>query len=168
MTADVGLRLAAVLLRLNGVGFGVFTLPAMRNLLTDRDVPIVMGFKAYGGGPFECHGLPTTVWLLAAFLLVCVAECVAGLLLWNSHRGGAVLALGLLPFAGLSLVGLRAAVWSASRHPRDRPHPSQLAQPPLGERHDAAKAASPTCSYALDAACAWSHMMLDETASQDP
>jgi hypothetical protein len=97
----VGLRIAAVLLWVNGVGFGVFTLPAMLNLLRGRDLPMVMGFKAYGGGPFERHGVITTVWLLAAFLLVCVVECVAGWSLWGGHRSGAVLALAVLPFAGL-------------------------------------------------------------------
>jgi hypothetical protein len=101
MTVHVGVRVAAVLLWLNGVGFGVFTVPAMLNLLRGREVPIVMGFKAYGGGPFERHGINTSVWLLAAFLLVCVVECVAGWLLWGGHRGGAVLALAVLPFAGL-------------------------------------------------------------------
>jgi hypothetical protein len=100
MTVNVGLRIAAVLLWLNGVGFGVFTLPAMLNLLRSQEVPIVMGFKAYGGGPFERHGVNTTVWLLAAFLLVCVVECAAGWLLWSGHRSGAVLALAVLPFAG--------------------------------------------------------------------
>jgi hypothetical protein len=101
MTVNAGLRIAAALLWINGFGFGVFTLPAMRNLLTGRELPIVMGFKAYGGGPFERHGLDTTVWLLAGFLLVCVAQCVAGWLLWGAHLFGAVLALALLPFAGL-------------------------------------------------------------------
>jgi hypothetical protein len=101
VTVHVGLRIAAVLLWLNGVGFGVFTVPAMLNLLRGRELPIVMGFKAYGGGPFERHGITTTVWLLAAFLLVCVVECVAGWLLWGGHRSGAVLALAVLPFAGL-------------------------------------------------------------------
>jgi len=101
MTVTVGPRIAAVLLWVNGVGFGVFTGPAMLNLLRGQDVPVVMGFKAYGGGPFERHGLTTTVWLLAAFLLVCVAECVAGWLLWGGHRSGAVVALLVLPFAGL-------------------------------------------------------------------
>ena len=101
MSVNVGLRVAAVLLWLNGIGFGVFTLPAMRNLLLGREVPLVMGFKAYGGGPFERHGIHTTVWLLAAFLIVRIAECAAGWLLWGGHRSGAVLALALLPFAGV-------------------------------------------------------------------
>jgi hypothetical protein len=34
-------------------------------------------------------------------LLVCIAECVAGGLLWGGQRSGAVLALAVLPFAGL-------------------------------------------------------------------
>jgi len=101
MTAVAGLRVAAVLLWLNGFGFGLFTLPAIRNLLKGRDVPIVMGFKAYGGGPFERHGLPTTAWLLTAFLTVCVVQCVAGFLVWQQYRSGAVLALAVLPFAAL-------------------------------------------------------------------
>lgn len=101
MTAAAALRTAAVLLWVNGVGFGVFTIPAMRNLLAGEDVPVVMGFEAYGGGPFERHGLPTTVWLLALFLLVCVIQCVAGVLLWGGRTSGALLALAVLPFAGV-------------------------------------------------------------------
>ena len=97
----VGIRAAAILLWLNGAGFGVFTLPAMRNLLSGHELPMVLGFKAYGGGPFERHGVNTTVWLLAAFLLVCVAECAAGWLLWNGHTSGAILALAVLPFAAV-------------------------------------------------------------------
>ncbi len=57
-----------------------------------------MGFPAYGNGPFEHHGLPTTIPLVAGFLLVCIAEIVAGGLLWNGHRAGAILAFALLPF----------------------------------------------------------------------
>lgn len=127
MTVNIGLRVAAVLLWLNGVGFGVFTLPAIRNLLLGREIPVVMGFKAYGGGPFERHGLPTTVWLLAAFLLVCVTECVAGWLLWSGHRSGAALALALLPFAGRVLVGVRSAVRAGIRSSRDCLDPAELA-----------------------------------------
>ena len=97
MGVSTSVRVAAVLLWVNGVGFGVFCLPGIRNLLTGRDVPIVMGFKAYGDGPFERIGLRTSVWLLVAFLLVCTAECIAGWLLWGGHLSGAILALALLP-----------------------------------------------------------------------
>jgi hypothetical protein len=94
-------RVASVLCWVSGVGFGVFTLPAMRNLLTGRGIPIVFGFPAYGGGPFERYGIKTSVPLLAAFLLVCVLEGVAGWLLWGGHKGGAWLALALLPFGAV-------------------------------------------------------------------
>jgi len=93
-------RAAAVLLWINGLGFGVFCLPAIRNLLTGREIPIVFGFPAYGRGPLERAGHPTTVPLLAGFLLVCVLEVVAGLLLWNHSRIGAVMSLVLLPLGG--------------------------------------------------------------------
>jgi hypothetical protein len=103
MSVSTSIRVAAVLLWVNGVGFGVFCLPGIRNLLMGRDVPIVMGFKAYGGGPFERIGIHTTVGLLAGFLLICIAEVVAGWLLWGGHQSGAILALALLP--------LGAAFW---------------------------------------------------------
>jgi hypothetical protein len=60
-----------------------------------------MGFPAYGRGPFERVGIPTTVPLLAAFLLVCGLEAVAGALLWRGHKSGAVLALVLVPVGGV-------------------------------------------------------------------
>jgi hypothetical protein len=97
----IPVRVASVLCWVSGVGFGVFTLPAMRNLLAGRGIPIVFGFPAYGGGPFERYGIETSVPLLAAFLLVCVLEGVAGWRLWGGHKSGAWLALALLPFGAV-------------------------------------------------------------------
>ena len=97
----IPIRSASILCRVSGIGFGAFCLPAIRNLLTGLDVPIVMGFQAYGGGYFERIGLHTTVPLLIAFLLVCICECIAGWLLWGGHRSGAVLALALLSFGAV-------------------------------------------------------------------
>lgn len=101
MDALTLLRIAASLHWFVAVGFGVFCFPAIRNLLIGRDIPIVMGFPAYGRGPFERVGIPTTVPLLAAFLLVCILEGVAGFLLWGGDRSGAILALVLLPAGGV-------------------------------------------------------------------
>ncbi|MER3556421.1 MAG: hypothetical protein C4331_19340 [Meiothermus sp.] len=56
-------------------------------------IPLPMGFPAYGRGPFEGVGIPTTLPLLVAFFLVCVLEAVAGFLLWGGYKSGAVLAL---------------------------------------------------------------------------
>lgn len=97
MNVPALLRVAAILHWFVAIGFGVFCLPAIRNLLIGRDIPMVMGFPAYGRGPFERVGIPTTVPLLAAFFLVCILEAVAGFLLWGGHQSGAVLALVLLP-----------------------------------------------------------------------
>ncbi|MCC6453322.1 MAG: hypothetical protein IT328_00115 [Caldilineaceae bacterium] len=102
MTDSVQPRVAAVLLWITAGGLGVFCLPAIRNLLTGHDIPYIMGFPAYGRGPFERIGIPTTVPLLAVFLLVCLLEGLAGWLLWRGHKGGGTLALALLP-AGATL-----------------------------------------------------------------
>ena len=91
------IHVAAILHWIIAVGLGVFCFPAMRNLLIGRDIPFVMGFPAYGRGPFEDVGIPTTIPLLAAFLFVCILEAVAGVLLWGGHKSGAVLSLVLLP-----------------------------------------------------------------------
>jgi hypothetical protein len=56
-----------------------------------------MGFPAYGRGPFERIGIPTTIPLLVGFLLVCILEVVAGLLRCGGSKVGAILALALLP-----------------------------------------------------------------------
>jgi hypothetical protein len=101
MTVPVLIRVAAFLHWFVAVGFGVFCFPAIRELLAGRDIPFVMGFPAYGRGPFERLGIPTSVPLLAAFLLVCILEAIAGVLLWGGHRSGAVLALALIPAGGV-------------------------------------------------------------------
>lgn len=97
MTVPALVRVAAFLHWFIAVGLGVFCFPAFQNLLNGRDIPIVMGFPAYGRGPFERVGIPTTIPLLAVFLLVCILEAVAGALLWGGHKSGAILALVLLP-----------------------------------------------------------------------
>lgn len=101
MSVPVLVRVAALLHWFIAVGFGIFCVPAIWNVWNGRDIPIVMGFPAYGRGPFERIGLPTSVPLLAAFLLVCVLEAVAGVLLWNGYRSGGVLALVLLPLGAI-------------------------------------------------------------------
>lgn len=101
MNALTLLRVAAVLHWFIAVGFGVFCFPAIRNLLNGRDIPIVMGFPAYGRGPFERVGIRTTVPLLLGFLVVCFLEAVAGILLWQGDQSGAILALVLLPFGAI-------------------------------------------------------------------
>lgn len=97
MNVPSSLRVSAVLFWVTAVGFGVFCLPAIRNLLTGRDIPTVMGLPAYGRGPFERVGIPTTVPLLAGFLLLCILEGVAGALLWRGSKAGAILGFALLP-----------------------------------------------------------------------
>jgi len=96
MNSSISFRIASVLLWISTVGLGVPCLMAIRNLLSGRGIPTVLGFPAYGGGGFERHGLETSVPLLLGFLAVCLAEGYAGWLIWNGYRAGAVLALILL------------------------------------------------------------------------
>jgi hypothetical protein len=101
MSAPLSLRVASVCLWISAIGLGVFIPQAIRSILAGRGIPRVMGFPAYGEGPFERHGIPTTVPVLVAFLLVCTLDGVAGWSLWGGHRFGAILALVLLPVEAL-------------------------------------------------------------------
>ncbi len=101
MKVPIALRVAAILQLFIAVGIGVFCIPAIRSMAMGRDIPIVMGFPAYGRGPFEGVGIPTTVPLLVAFLVVCVLEGVAGVLLWDGQKSGAILSLVLLPVGAI-------------------------------------------------------------------
>ena len=98
-------QVAAALCLVNAIGFGLPCVPAIRELLAGRAVPLLFGFPAYGGGPFERIGLQSSVPLISAFLVVCVFEGLAGWLLWGGHRSGAILALALLPVGAVFWVG---------------------------------------------------------------
>lgn len=89
------------MLLINGVGFGLPCVLAIRSLLAGRGIPFIMGFPAYGRGPFERSGIATTVPLVAAFLLVCSLEIAAGGLLWSTDKIGAILALVLVPLGAV-------------------------------------------------------------------
>ncbi|WP_436492152.1 hypothetical protein [Actinokineospora sp. HUAS TT18] len=97
----MAIRVASILLWFTALGFGLPGLLAIRNLLTGREVPIVMGFPAYGGGPFDRWGPRASAVMVFVFVLVCALEGLAGWLLWGGHRSGAVLALALLPVGAL-------------------------------------------------------------------
>ena len=119
MTELVPIKVAAALHWFIAAGFGVSCIPGIRNLSMGGDIPMLFGFPAYGRGPFEGVGLPTTVPLLVVFLLVCILEAIAGVLLWGGQRSGAVLALALLPLGAvfwwgfaLPIPPIFAVVWT--------------------------------------------------------
>src|SRR5688572_33412774 len=92
------MRMAAVLAAVAGVGFGSFCVPAIWYFLKQERVWYAFGFPTYGEGPFGRIGVPTSVPLLSAFLLVCAAEVAAAWLLWRLRPAGVWLSWMLLPF----------------------------------------------------------------------
>jgi hypothetical protein len=71
-------KAAALLAWVTGLGSGLPCIYGTWYLADRGHTWIFMGFPTYGGGPFESIGVETTVRLLVMFLLVCVAEMVAG------------------------------------------------------------------------------------------
>ena len=94
-------RIAAILLWFSGIGFGIPCLMAVNSLQAGRGIPRLFGFPAYGEGPFEQHGIQTTIPLLLAFFFVCLLEVAAGVPLWSGRRTGALLALGVIPLGAV-------------------------------------------------------------------
>ena len=92
------MRAAAVCSWLLSLGFGLPGGYAIWYFAEHGAMWTFLGYPTYGYGPFEDIGLRTSVPLLSAFLLVCVAEFVAGWLLWRRRPAGTRLALALLPF----------------------------------------------------------------------
>ena len=90
---------------LNGFGFGAFTIPVTRHLLEHRALPWMFGFPLFGGPFYEQVGINRFAVLLVAFLFICALEVAAGWLLWNGERSGGILALALLPIAGVFWLG---------------------------------------------------------------
>jgi hypothetical protein len=93
----ITLHLASVLLWISAAGLGLSCLIAIRSLQTTGEIAYLFGLPTFGRGPFEQHGLPTTVPLVGGFLLVCLLEAIAGWLVWNGRLSGGILALALLP-----------------------------------------------------------------------
>ncbi len=91
-------RAAAVLFWVTAVGFGMFVPSGIVHLVRHGEPLQVLGFPAYSSGLVERFGIGPRVALLGVFLAVCVAEAVAGWLIWKGQMSGAVLGLALLPF----------------------------------------------------------------------
>jgi hypothetical protein len=99
------LRTAAVLCWVLAAGFGLPGFPAIASVARGDGVWTLFGYPTYGHGPFERMGVPTTVPLLVAFLLVAAAEVGVGVLLWTRRRAAPVAALVLLPVEMLFWIG---------------------------------------------------------------
>ena len=96
---------AGLLSMLLGVGFGLPCAIGIRHLSRTGEIWTFLGFPTYGHGPFERAGLPTTIPLMTAFLVVCVAEVVVGVLLWADAPHAATAAYALLPFEAVFWTG---------------------------------------------------------------
>ncbi len=81
-----------------GAGFGLVGVAGAWHLARTGEVWTFLGFPAYGSGPFERWGAPTSVALIAGFVLVCAAELVLGAMILADAPGTKALATLILPF----------------------------------------------------------------------
>ncbi len=96
-SSDWCLRGAGASAVINGLGFGGFTIPAIWSVASGHGVLYAYGNPTYGYGPLHRLGVPTTVPLLAAFLIACTVLAAGGvLLLWPRTSGILVSLIGIL------------------------------------------------------------------------
>jgi hypothetical protein len=130
-----------------GLGFGLPCVFGIRHFDQTGQVWTFIAFPAYGDGPFEQIGLPTSTALLVGFLLVCMAEVALAVLLWTDAPHAAAVSYTLLPFELVFWVGFALPfgpllgtvrtmlVFSAygsdrqSRERQDEPRPKQARLP---------------------------------------
>ena len=121
------LRVAGLSALVNALGFGAFDVPAIWHLHREHTVWIALDNPTYGHGPFETHGLPSTVPLLLAFLGACLVLALGGALLLIRTTGVEITLIGTvlcapfwwgfdLPLAWVnagSVLALIALSWTA-------------------------------------------------------
>ena len=97
IASDWYLRVAGASAMVNGLGFGGFTIPAIWSVASGHGVLYANDKPTYGYGPLYRLGVPTTVPLLAAFLIACTVLASGGvLLLWPRPSGILVSLIGIL------------------------------------------------------------------------
>lgn len=96
---------AAAASLLLGLGFGVPCVLGIRHFARTHEVWKCFGFPTYGRGPFERVGLKTSMPLLIAFLLVCMAETAVGILLLLGAPHAAAASYALLPVEFVFWIG---------------------------------------------------------------
>jgi hypothetical protein len=92
------IKVAAVCSLFLGLGFGIPGVLGTLHFARTGRVWTFLGFPTYGGGPFEALGLPTSVPLLVAYVVVCLVEVVVGVMLWMNAPYAAAASYVLLPF----------------------------------------------------------------------
>jgi hypothetical protein len=97
---------AAMVTWVYAAGFGLPTIPVGVYLLRRGSLPTFFGlFAMYGGPWFERVEHRTFVALLLGFLAVALVASWAAWLLWQGSRGGAVLALAVMPVEAVFWIG---------------------------------------------------------------
>lgn len=97
---------AAVLTWVYAAGFGIPVAYVAPYLVRNGTLPTFLGMFPMYGGPWSSRvGTRTFVALLIAFALVALAAALAGWLVWQGSRTGAVLGLSLLPIEAVFWIG---------------------------------------------------------------
>ena len=99
-------QIGAVLTWAYAAGFGIPVAYVAPYLVRNGTLPTFLGMFPMYGGPWSSRfGTRTFVALLIAFAFVTLAAALAGWLVWQGSRTGAVLSLSLLPIEAVFWIG---------------------------------------------------------------
>ncbi len=80
-----------------GLLYALGSIPVTAHILRERTLPVILGIPFYQGSFTARQGFNWVIASSFAFILVGVAQVVAGYLLLNSLRSGAILAVVAFP-----------------------------------------------------------------------
>ena len=101
----IRLRVAGSLTLLSGLGFGIPAAYGAWYFGRHGEVWQFLGNPTNGDGPFVQWGIPNSVALMVAFVVVCAAEVVCGALLLATRHAGVEMTFVLLPFELVFWIG---------------------------------------------------------------
>lgn len=97
---------AAVVTWVYAAAFGLPVIPVVLILVQRQNLPTLLGLFQVYGGPWSSElSADSLIWLLVAFLVLCLLAAGSALLVWQGSRTGAVLNLALMPVEAVFWIG---------------------------------------------------------------
>jgi hypothetical protein len=109
-TRSTPITIAAITFFITGLLYAVGSIPVTAHILREGTLPVIFGIPFYQGSFFAQQGMGWVIASSIAFILVGIADVVTGMLLWDSRKAGALLAIVTFPVIMIISIGGEAPV----------------------------------------------------------
>jgi len=105
VTRSTPITIAAIVFLVTGVLYAIGSIPVTAHILSERTLPVIFGIPFYRGSFFAEQGMGWVITSSIAYIAVGIADVIIGILLWNSRKAGAILALATFPVIMVISIG---------------------------------------------------------------